>query len=94
MPAHIADEVVVVLLLDEAETALSRSERELAQDSLGDQDPRGPIDGCQADARLFLPKLAMDPVHRRVDRVPLEKPEDGVTVEMGSRHGLLFSVRS
>jgi hypothetical protein len=35
MPAHIADEVVVVLLLDETETALARSERELAQDQIG-----------------------------------------------------------
>jgi hypothetical protein len=87
VPTTVADEVVVVLLLDEAEPALGRAKRELAQDPLGDQHPQGAIDGGQADARLSLPERAVDPVDRGVNGVLLEQPEDGFTIEVGSRHG-------
>jgi hypothetical protein len=90
MPTTVADEVVVVLLLGVAEPALGRAKRELAQDPLGDQDPQGPIDGGQADAGFSLPERAVDPVDRRVNGVLLEQPENGLTIEMGSRHSLLF----
>jgi hypothetical protein len=83
----IADEVVVVLLLHEAETALAGTERELAEHPLGDQDPQGPIDGRETDAGLSPAELPVNPVDRRVGGVPTEERKDGVTVQAGSRHG-------
>src|ERR1017187_158551 len=42
VPARVTDEVVVVLLLDQTETALTRTERELAEQPFGHQNPQGP----------------------------------------------------
>jgi len=73
--------VVVVLLLDEAATALARSERELAQDSLGDQDPRSPIDGCQAPETLGSLDIMTtgDPVPIMAARVFADAGANGTT---------------
>ena len=90
VPARVTDEVVVVLLLDQTETALARTERELAEHPFGDQDSQGPIDGRETDTGLPLAELLVDPVDRRVGEVPPEQREDGVTVEAGSRHSPLY----
>jgi hypothetical protein len=89
VPARVTDEVVVVLLLDQTETALTRTERELAEHPFGHQNPQGPIDGREADTGLPLAELLVDPVDRRVGGVPPEQCENGVTVKAGSRHGPL-----
>jgi hypothetical protein len=87
LPARVTDEVVVVLLHDQTETALPRAERELADHPFSHQDPQGPINSRKADTGLPPAELLVDPVDRRVGGVPTEEREDGVTVEAGSRHG-------
>jgi hypothetical protein len=87
--AGIADKVVVLLRLGEAETSLAGAEGQLAKDAFRHKGLEGTVHRGQAYAGVLSPEPDVKPVHGRVNGILLQERQDGLTVLEGSCHGHL-----